>query len=177
MLPAPADMTQETMPLLSSDKKSELLCYVVADVNVQGVRYVLLTPTKPWLSVVKEDDDGIEDVDALDFAPLEPLFNRALAQHGLSVRVESDEILLQGELTNEVRELCDTIGINDEDEDDAHLILADVDYEDATYLLLSPETPAMFAGRVVDGKAHPLTDKELERVESKLEAALVDRGN
>jgi hypothetical protein len=170
-------MKQETLPLLSPDKKSELLCYVVADVKVSGVRYVLLTPTKPWLSVVIEDDDGVEDVDAADVTPLVPLFNESLKQHGLSVRIESDEVLLDGELTDAVRELCDTVGVNDEDEDDAHLILADVEHDGATYLLLSPELPAMFAAKVEGGKGHPLTDKELERVEDKLEAALVDKGN
>src|SRR4051812_6191215 len=119
-------MKNETLPLLSPDLKSELLCYVVADVTVSGVRYALLTPTKPWLSVVRDDEDGIEEIDTAAFLPLEPLFNAALKQHGLSVKVESDEILLVGELTEEVKELCDTVGVNEEDEDDAHLILADV---------------------------------------------------
>ena len=165
----------ETLPLLSADKKSELPCHVVADVEVQGVRYVLLTPKNAWLSVVRDDEDGIVELDASEFGPLEPLFNEALKPQGLSVKVESDEFLLVGELKEEFAELCDTVGINDEDEDDAFLILADVEHDGAKFMLLSPELPAMFAARVENGKGHPLSEKELEKVEGRLEEALTER--
>jgi hypothetical protein len=164
----------ETLPLLSTDNKSELPCHVVAEVVIDGVRYVLVTPTHTWVSVVRDDEDGIVELETHELGPVHALFNSELQPHGLSLKVDSDEFLLVGELKEEFTEMCDTIGIS-EDEDDAYLILADVEHDGQSYLLLSPETPAMFAARVKDGKAHPLTESELAKVEDKLEAALVEQ--
>ncbi len=176
-MPQPTHDILETIPLLSTDSKSELPCHVVADVELNGVRFVLLTPKHAWVTVVRDDEDGIVELDSSEIGELEGLFNAALAQHGLKLQVESDEILLVGDLKEDFTELCDTIGITEDDDEDAYIILSDVEHNDATYLLLSPELPAMFAAKIKDGKGHPLSEAELEKVEAKLEEALSERVN
>lgn len=162
----------ETLPLLSADQKNELPCHVVADVDIEGVRYVLVTPKDTLVTVVRDDDDGVVELELDALPPLLPMINAELRTHGLSVEVQTGELVLHGQLGDELSDLCDTIGISEDGEEDGHLILADVEHEGARYLLLSPELPELFAAKVQDGKALPLSDRELARVEDRLEAAL-----
>lgn len=162
----------ETLPLLSVDEKSELACHVVADVDMNGQRFVLLTPVKTFITVVRDDEDGIVELDAAEGAFLLDTFNEELKKHNVSLLAQDGEFVLDGELDDELLELCDSIGVADEDDDETYLILADAEKDDKQYLLLSPETPTMFPAKVKDGKAYPLSDAELEKVESQLEQAL-----
>jgi Protein of unknown function (DUF3727) len=166
----------DSMPLLGDDN-SELDCHVVADVELGDERFVLLTPKKTWVSVVRDDEDGVVEVETDDYAPLAAAFDEALADKNLKVTVVSGEYLLEGTLSEELQEVCDSISISDDEDDETYLILADIEKEDGQYLVLAPDMPAMFAARVKDGKAVALSEKELERVESHLEKALEARVN
>ncbi len=165
----------ESLPLLNEDNASELDCHVVADVEIGGERFVLLSPKKTWVSLVRDDADGVVELSPEEFAPLAEAFAAELAPKNLKLEVQSGEYLLDGHVTDEISESCDAIHISDDDDDESYLILADVEKDDAQYLLLVPDTPAMFAAKVKDGKARALNERELERVETELERALEAR--
>src|SRR5688572_4497112 len=110
--------TFESLPLLSDDNKTELDCHVVADVEMDGERFVLLTPKKTWVSVVRDDEDGVLEVAPEDFAPLAEAFEKELAPKNLKLVVTAGEYLLEGTLAEDVAENCDAINISDEEDDD-----------------------------------------------------------
>jgi len=167
----------ESIALLGEDK-SELDCHVVADVDLDGERFVLLTPKKTWVSIVRDDEDGVLEVPPEDFTEqLKAAFAAELSSKNLVITVVSGEYLLEGTVSDDFSETCDSMSISDEDDEDSFLILADIEVDYAQYLLLAPEMPAMFAARVRDGKAVALDEKELAKVESHLEEALEARVN
>jgi Protein of unknown function (DUF3727) len=162
----------ETIALVFEDA-TEVTCHVVVDLEVEGVRHMLLAPTKPFVTLVRDDADGVEEIEAKDAAELVAPFSAALLEHGLSLVATADGYRLEGELTPEVMELCDALSVSGEEEEDeeTELILADIEHGGKKYFLLVPETPPLFPAKLSGAKAVMLNDEELERVEEDLAEA------
>ena len=158
----------ETISLQTDDGAID--CHLVVDIDLDEKQYCLLSPAHPLVGVVRDDEDGIEEILPADAGPITEALSQALSARGLSLSVVGGAFRLGGELTDEVLELCDALTVGDEEDDEeTEIILADAELDGKKYILLVPENPPLFPAKLqADGTAKLLDDEELERVESQL---------
>lgn len=168
--------TERIISLIDKETKEELPCKVVADLDLDGEAFALITPTLPWVNIVRAsrgEDKDLAEVETEDFPAIQPALNEALSKWNIKVELRVDEYVLIGDLPESLFEESDVFGIENEDGDTENfLVLAEVEREDATFLLMAPEVPALFPVKIIDGKAETLSDEEMEKVQSHFESAI-----
>ena len=118
----------ETIILHTEDGNID--CHLVVDIDLDETQYCLLSPAHPLVGVVRDDEDGIEEILPADAGAVTEALSQALAARGLSLSVVGGAFRLGGELTNEVLELCDALTVgDDEDDEDTEIILADAELD------------------------------------------------
>lgn len=162
---------------LIDDEGAPLSVEVMFEVEQDGVTYALLTPSEPVVLILRQDpqeaDAPLESIDTEDFAQVERHIKNALISYGVTIEVKGDEFVLVGELDERIYTDCDMMELDEEDEVHEYLIVVTVDDAEYHYLVALAIEPPIYAGKLDDDKAYPLSDDELSGVEELLSQELL----
>ena len=166
----------ERIVSLLDEEKDPLPCRVITTVQLDGETFALLTPTLPWVNVLRSEaseEAGLSEVELSDFPKVKHLLNEVLGNWGLSVEVKGEEYVLVGDLPEELFEESDMLPIeNEEGVTEDFFVLAEVEDNGGICLVVAPETPALFPVKLDGDKATTVSDEQLEKVQAHLEKAL-----
>ena len=153
---------------------------VVLEVEVEGNLYALFTPAQPMVEILCEDmvdeEAALEELEPASFTgDLKHHIQSALRALGVSLEVRANELILNGELADEVYEQSELIELEGDSEPLEYLIIQIVEDGMKRYMIALPTEPEIYPGELTeDGKARVLTDDELQRYQQVFEAALLE---
>src|SRR5262249_5235960 len=108
---------EQTLLLSTGPGEPPIEGRVIVDIELDGPHYVLLTPVRTLATLVRDDRDGLEEVEPSQlsdaaFQPVVRAIEEKLAPHGLALDLISGrQLALKGEMTGEIAELCDSLSI------------------------------------------------------------------
>lgn len=162
------------------DSGETLPVEVVLEVEIEGNLYALFTPAQPMVEILCEDmvDDeaALEELEPEDFTgDLKHHIQSALRDLGVSLEVRANELILIGELADEVYEEAELIELEGEEESLEYLVIQTIEDGMKRYMIALPTEPEIYPGKMMeDGKAQVLSDEELQRYQNVFESALLE---
>ena len=165
-------LPRRVVPLIDPDTGKEIPMEVFLEVDVDMRVYALLTPAEWEVEVVRASDESIEAVEPSELPGLKKHIAEGLAQWGITVHLQDDQLFLKGDPPEAFFDECDSIDVNTEDGEEEYAILLQLDTGDEEFLVIMPNQPELFPVELVDGKGRALEDDELERLEDTFRRAL-----
>jgi hypothetical protein len=135
---------------LKQDHGSETLdVEIVAEVEMDGKLYGLVTPAQPIVYILEEegddDDSELQQIAPEDFAPIQKQIQEALSQWNVHVEVRADEFVLVGDPPEEFYSESELFEAeDDEGESVEYMILVEVDDGSKRYLVTMPIDPVLY---------------------------------
>jgi hypothetical protein len=150
-----------------------LECNVAAEFELDGQIYLVVTPTEEWGSVIRvvpgetEDEESLEELEVEEFGPIADAINGELmANLGLKIVPRGNELILQGEIPDDLYDDADELEVEtDEGEDRTLLVLAEVDTGQAIYCVAANSGYILYpALQTSETTARPLEADELNEL-------------
>ena len=168
---------EEVPTLLVKDSQgSDLLCFLEQVVPLEGNEYVLLTPVDTPVSLFQLIDDQdpklIETIEKNE--PILEVADVVLQEHDLRLVRSAITLTVSGELDEPEPEEIEEEDIDEESE--TYELLVNFRVDSNEYGLYIPLDPFFIVGKLEDGEVKLVEGEQLDRIQSRIEAELEERG-
>ena len=168
---------EEVPTLLVKDSQgSDLLCFLEQVVPLEGNEYALLTPVDTPVSLFQLIDDQdpklIETIEKNE--PILEVADVVLQEHDLRLVRSAITLTVSGELDEPEPEEIEEEDIDEESE--TYELLVNFRVDSNEYGLYIPLDPFFIVGKLEDGEVKLVEGKQLDRIQSGIEAELEERG-
>ena len=166
MTDAPIETEVVIIPMLDPESGERLDTQVAAEFEVDDQKYYVVTPVDELISVIRivgeGDDEALEELETEEFEPVSKIINEAVGQWGLKVAVKANELVLVGEIPEDLYEDCEEIEVETDDGDERSLlILVEVDTGDTTYLVAANGGYILYPAIDCGDHCRPLNPEEV----------------
>jgi len=162
--------------LVKDSQGSDLLCFLEQIVPLEGNEYALLTPVDTPVSLFQLIDDQdpklIETIEKNE--PILEVADVVLQEHDLRLVRSAITLTVSGELDEPEPEEIEEEDIDDESE--TYELLVNFRVDDNEYGLYIPLDPFFIVGRLEDGQVKIVEGEEFDKIQSRIEAELEERG-
>ena len=159
-----------TVELLDVESGETLTCLVGAEIELEGSRFVVVTPVDELatLAVIEGEGDEAElrELEPEEFQSAEAAINSVLQQLDIKVVHKSDEYVIKGDLDDDLFEDYDededVLEVETDDGEERRLlIIAEVDTAERIYVVAVDFQKPVYPARMEGDQAIPLNAEEL----------------
>jgi hypothetical protein len=153
--------------LKHSEHEEPLEAEIVAEVEMNGKLYGLVTPAAPVVYILEEsnaddDDSELQQIAPEEFEPIRKQIQEALSEWGVQIQIRADEFVLVGDPPEEFYSESELFAVEEDEEEVEYMILTAVDNGNTTYLVTMPTEPVLYPVELKeDDVAIVLADDEM----------------
>ena len=172
-----SDISPQVPTLLVKDSKgNSLLCFLEQIVPIEGFEYALLTPVDTPVSLFQLQDGAdpqlIETIEKSE--PILEVADVVLQEYDLKLIRSALTLTVTGELEEPDPEELEDEEVNDDLE--TYELLVNFKLEEKEYGLYIPLDPFFIVGKIQGAEALLLEGEEFDRIQTKIEKELEERG-
>ncbi|MCA9543603.1 MAG: hypothetical protein KC613_04405 [Myxococcales bacterium] len=165
------DSGLRTIPLIDPETGDELMTSVAAEFEYEGQTFLVVTPVDEVVSIIRiegtEEEESLQELEIEEFPAVASAVNEAMKQWNLKVEPRGNELVLVGDIPEDLFEDCDELEVETDDgEDRTLLILMEIDTGDTTYLVAANMGYILYPALDEGESARPLTTDELASMQA-----------